>query len=124
MRNVVMSGRVMSTPLYYPERVGAKSLTLFYLIDQDVKVSCRAYGVVADKLNRQAYKGVKLLVSGTLENYKDSLVVSIDSFDIMAHTKEYLEKYGTVKEKSSGLEEDENGFLKIDPDDTSLPFDI
>lgn len=127
MRDVVMSGRVMATPLYYPERVGAKSLALIYLVDQNVKVTCRAYGFLADRLNRQAYKGVKLLVDGILDNYKeDSLVVTIKNFEVIAHTQEYLQKYGSTKTEAPknelGLEEDENGFIKVDPDGSDLPF--
>lgn len=142
MNRVVLIGRVVKEPNVYISESEDKILYMVLAVKKSYKDSenvdfilCKAFGDTASNLEKIAYKGLKLSVVGKLrtKSYTDddgnkvySAAVHIDEFEIVEHTKEYLE---TINNRPEGLEKSEglegfesfgDGFFKVP--DYVVPF--
>lgn len=144
MNRLFITGRLTWEPKFYEEKIG-KEAALFFNIANDDKyksdsddeplyVNCEVRGDDAVRLSKKLYKGVGVIVTGKLKAGKDNygnlkMACLCDTVEITKHTKAHLEKFGlTEDEKVSyndqGYTTDKDGFMHVDENDESLPFDL
>lgn len=136
MNRLFISGRLTAEPKFFPEKVGKDALVSFTIANNrtidDKKytlfMTCNLYGDRALKASRDLYKGVEVLVDGSLISTSDDygnkgMKLLVTDYEIMKHTKAYIEQFGVKTEHnklSTGLEDED--FMAVDPNE-KLPWE-
>lgn len=137
MNKLFISGRLTSEPKFFPERVGKDAMVGFSIANNKkidnkeytLYLYCQIYGSNAAKASRDLYKGVKILVEGTLLGTSDDfgnkgMKLLVTNWEIMEHTKAYIEQYGVkTSNKSLDKELEDDGFMAFDPNE-KLPWEL
>ena len=136
MNKLFISGRLTNELKFFPEKVGKDAMTSFTVVnnkkidnkDYTLYMNCQLYGSKAAKASKELYKGVKVIVEGTLISTSDEfgnkgVKLLVKDYEIVEHTKAYLEQFGTkvnTNKLPDSLLEDE--FMTVDPNE-KLPWE-
>ena len=114
MNKVILSGRVVAEPKVVEK---LHNIVIFRLaVDRGYKGEktdfflCKAYGKKGDLVLDKLYKGVKIIVVGSVNTYTKIVdtkkfyytEIQISDFDIMEHTKGYRELKLNKKDNNQG----------------------
>ena len=137
MNKLFISGRLTGEPKFFPEKVGKDPMASFTVVNNkkidnneySLLMNCQLYGPKALKASKDLYKGVEVLVNGTLISTTDDfgnrgMKLLVSEYEIMRHTKAYIEQFGVKTSQNKlpkSLEEDE--FMSVDPNEV-LPWEF
>lgn len=136
MNLLTIDGRLTSEPKIYPEVVG-KDASMYFGIaynppphasnNEALYINCNLYGNNQVKYwQNKLYKGLKVLVSGSISFKNGYITLNVKDMDLLQHTKKHLEMFGKTLSEEKAEEKRElynEGFMDVSADDM-MPWEM